>query len=82
VMMEGSPPSARGIPRSLNRTGSFHRITPERAGNTTLRASRASLALDHPRARGEYLISGLSPLRVVGSPPSARGILRRGVFGR
>jgi len=70
----GSPPSARGIQHQWCVDGTYHGITPERAGNTAANGLARSPIRDHPRARGEY--GNVTPFRLnqPGSPPSARGI--------
>ena len=74
----GSPPLARGKPRSEAAAAHSLRITPARAGKTTVPLSRQGARQDHPRSRGEN--SGLFAwaLALTGSPPLARGKHDRG----
>ena len=50
-------------------------ITPACAGNTTMEATLQLGIRDHPRLRGEYLVSHGFSGSGKGSPPLARGIL-------
>ena len=52
-------------------------ITPARTGNIACRAVSAGRVWDHPRSCGEYLAIRNCLACPVGSPPLARGILRR-----
>ena len=72
---EGSPPHARGIRRPGCTDPGPGGITPACAGNTKISSSGVLSRRDHPRMRGEYLVSRLSVGDVTGSPPHARGIL-------
>ena len=70
----GSPPLARGIQESSNRTEDRARITPACAGNTHQEIVSQEEIRDHPRLRGEYRSIRISILASLGSPPLARGI--------
>ena len=48
-------------------------IIPACAGNTIAKAKRGDLVGDHPRMRGEHLISCYRCLLLKGSSPHARG---------
>ena len=69
----GSPPHARGkglcMVRSLFPPG----ITPACAGKRTACRASTSRPRDHPRMRGEKLITGTVGSDPEGSPPHARG---------
>src|SRR5690606_32722842 len=73
----GSPPHARGARRSAPRPGPPDRITPACAGSTALVLWGLSLRADHPRMRGEHALVGVASDGRPGSPPHARGALRR-----
>ena len=72
---QGSPPLARGIPLYLSDEDKEMGITPACAGNTTMEATLQLGIRDHPRLRGEYLVSHGFSGSGKGSPPLARGIL-------
>ena len=74
VLIEGSPPLARGIQKLDSIYDSERGITPACAGNTITYSFRCGYHRDHPRLRGEYKLLVLPKLDVVGSPPLARGI--------
>ena len=74
---QGSPPHARGILERFFRKGSRIGITPACAGNTRSYHSCIPTRRDHPRMRGEYGYSGFLWYESQGSPPHARGILRK-----
>ena len=71
---EESPPLARGILKKQSQIQNVYGITPACAGNTALMPARLRNLQDHPRLRGEYLVTAAIPYAVVGSPPLARGI--------
>ena len=73
----GSPPLARGIPWCQIRRHFMTGITPACAGNTIKNLRGFSGQGDHPRLRGEYCLQMLTVLKVLGSPPLARGIPTR-----
>ena len=74
----GSSPLARGLPWSEAYYAEVWRIIPARAGFTGRRGRGVLHAADHPRSRGVYCAVTLSPLRLGGSSPLARGLLRAG----
>ena len=71
----GSPPHTRGIPSVFIVDTPQYGITPAYAGNTPTGRSMPDPHRDHPRIRGEYLVSRLDQLVQWGSPPHTRGIL-------
>ena len=73
----GSPPLARGIRYRLYEFAEPYRITPARAGNTSLAFTLNICYKDHPRSRGEYPASTIFLHVSKGSPPLARGILEK-----
>ena len=76
----GSPPHARGRPKSKAGWRTTPRITPACAGKTR-HAVRAWLTCpDHPRMRGEDFLEPTLNCLFCGSPPHARG--RRRVESR
>ncbi len=76
VEVDGPPPLARGTRRVRPADAAAHRTTPARAGNTSGWLSRAELAADHPRSRGEHLERPYTVGSVSGPPPLARGTRR------
>ena len=70
----GSPPHTRGIREGCVLSRARCGITPAHAGNTRTRRIRRMSWRDHPRTRGEYLISSAYLTSLVGSPPHTRGI--------
>ena len=72
----GSPPLARGIPKTGDAVDLKQGITPACAGNTVCVVSVSSEQKDHPRLRGEYIVFLNVSALDLGSPPLARGILR------
>ena len=71
----GSSPLSRGIPRFCGIYSICGRIIPALAGNTAHRFHSPPHPLDHPRSRGEYLISFPITSFLSGSSPLSRGIL-------
>ena len=71
----GSPPLARGIPKTGDAVDLKQGITPACAGNTVELNIIDSLSKDHPRLRGEYDSQYFKAKPKPGSPPLARGIL-------
>ena len=69
----GSPPRVRGKHISTPRKARWRRITPARAGKTSLRAATSEASEDHPRACGENWIAACSCTEGKGSPPRVRG---------
>ncbi len=70
----GSPPLARGIRRPHKTRKGANRITPACAGNTAPLQVLQLESRDHPRLRGEYIMSNMLISVILGSPPLARGI--------
>ena len=73
----GSPPHARGTPAEAMKCKGKDRITPACAGNTRRLGLGRHQGQDHPRMRGEHIISFFHPSTSSGSPPHARGTLER-----
>ena len=73
---EGSPPLARGILGYAVTCTADSGITPACAGNTSACLPWVGSSRDHPRLRGEYLVSDRFTHAGAGSPPLARGILK------
>jgi len=69
----GSPPRARGTPRTNSMWIPPSRITPACAGNTEGPLRRHVMTQDHPRVRGEHAHSAPALWSARGSPPRARG---------
>ena len=74
--MEGSPPLTRGILATGIDNMLAFRFTPAHAGNTPYGFRLRSWNKVHPRSRGEYIRPVLPTVKVGGSPPLTRGILR------
>ncbi len=72
IVAEGSPPLARELLAVYDCSLIIQRITPARAGTTSLRSIYAAQARDHPRSRGNYVVERLKSRCTVGSPPLAR----------
>ena len=72
--LQGSPPHTRGILPIVMCGLLIYGITPAHAGNTLWRSAPYRRKWDHPRTRGEYLMSWMPILRRLGSPPHTRGI--------
>ena len=77
LLSSGSPPHARGGPRPTRRCGRRNRITPACAGRTRTAAEMYGIDSDHPRMRGEDEEPRPEAGPLEGSPPHARGGLRR-----
>ena len=69
----GSPPRARGEVYMILFAFALDGITPACAGRSHSVFLPYSVSWDHPRVRGEKVISTPAPPRVAGSPPRARG---------
>ena len=69
---KGSPPHTRELP--IERVEEYHEvwITPAYAGTTMRGCDHPSQEQDHPRIRGNYLISGRKTTVFRGSPPHTR----------
>ena len=77
VANKGSPPLARGVPIISVALFAGRRITPACAGSTLYHLFSFSFSKDHPRLRGEYSLTMLQKETIIGSPPLARGVLRK-----
>ena len=71
--MRGSSPHARGTPSTTAAPSPWPRIIPACAGNTVNNGSALALAKDHPRMRGEHIITTKTQVWNEGSSPHARG---------
>ena len=69
----GSPPLARGTAITYPTGRKEYGITPACAGNRCNLLNKCNLMRDHPRLRGEQLITGNGTCPRSGSPPLARG---------
>ncbi len=69
----GSPPLARGplVPGEVQVND--RRLTPARAGTTSIRAVPRTGRTAHPRSRGDHRASAIITVKAVGSPLLARG---------
>ena len=70
----GSPPLTRGIPAMGQSMLAKVGITPAYAGNTYQSVNVRTWKEDHPRLRGEYIITESQFPDCKGSPPLTRGI--------
>ena len=70
----GSSPLARGLQVGVRVIHFGAWIIPARAGFTAARSSPPPPRWDHPRSRGVYRSSQISPVRMSGSSPLARGL--------
>ena len=69
----GSPPRTRGEEVPLSCLGDLDGITPAYAGRRATRITSPLPQWDHPRVRGEKLVTLVSGLDDKGSPPRTRG---------
>ncbi len=69
----GSSPLTRGAPVIITSAHPYTRIIPAHAGSTFSRTSTTPNVPDHPRSRGEHLLSFISHLHNTGSSPLTRG---------
>ena len=69
----GSPPHARGRRPRRGRKLLFRRITPACAGKTRREGLSFTQRMDHPRMRGEDILSAKRLMMFSRSPPHARG---------
>ncbi len=69
----GSPPLARGPLLGVDPHALGGRLTPARAGTTSVFASYGAYTPAHPRSRGDHPACASSGLGSCGSPPLARG---------
>ena len=72
----GSPPPTRGTLFHSSSPFFAGGITPAYAGNTDKRLYKEYKLQDHPRLRGEHVVSALFFRFLLGSPPPTRGTLR------
>ena len=73
LSIKGSSPHARGAHQEIPALAFAAGIIPACAGSTEKRIQRASAFADHPRMRGEHLLTTLISNRSKGSSPHARG---------
>ena len=73
AVKKGSPPHTRGKGAVLSGNAFGNRITPAHAGKRVVHAKNAPRAGDHPRTRGEKLITFRRFCLGRGSPPHTRG---------
>ena len=71
----GSPPPTRGTQELFTSNAIDFGITPAYAGNTSFFISFSFTKWDHPRLRGEHLLSPFRAVKRRGSPPPTRGTL-------
>jgi len=69
----GSSPLTRGAPGISSRHAINKGIIPAHAGSTIRRATVGITSPDHPRSRGEHVLSALLARAVSGSSPLTRG---------
>ena len=72
-LLPGSPPPTRGTLRPSLIMFSNAGITPAYAGNTTIWNDNQYTDKDHPRLRGEHVLSLRFASLLAGSPPPTRG---------
>ena len=72
-IVAGSPPHARGRRFPCIRVDEIFGITPACAGKTSIPPGENRTVTDHPRMRGEDVVSEVVDFREEGSPPHARG---------
>ena len=73
VSTRGSPPRARGRPRTWPRPAAPVRFTPAGAGTASSASAAKSGSAVHPRGRGDGRHSKSETVSRLGSPPRARG---------
>ena len=73
VIIQGSPPRARGKERPFSVDALAGGITPACAGKSTARSTPRAGRRDHPRVRGEKTSTLPEAGATPGSPPRARG---------
>ena len=73
--VRGSSPRARGALVELELNVEDAGIIPACAGSTRLGPARLSPVRDHPRVRGEHMLSAMPSPSITGSSPRARGAL-------
>ena len=69
----GSPPHTRGTRKFSSFIFNSFRITPAYAGNTSVIQKSVIYKEDHPRIRGEHILSIHQAVEPKGSPPHTRG---------
>ena len=74
-ILVGSPPLARGKRSRAQLANLAIRITPACAGKTQYQSNFPFDHKDHPRLRGENIVTFLDIIVKIGSPPLARGKL-------
>ena len=77
TMAPGSSPLARGLPYLGGGSTDGPRIIPARAGFTAYHEGLGVMGRDHPRSRGVYPPSGVTPGLRRGSSPLARGLPKK-----
>ncbi len=77
VPLRGSPPHARGADQKGAQRRHDHGITPACAGSRRRRTARTGRTRDHPRMRGEQAAPSPPTPGRPGSPPHARGAVKR-----
>ena len=70
----GSSPLSRGIPHHPAMASPPTRIIPALAGNTGTNRFPTPPSRDHPRSRGEYVVTAFVSRQADGSSPLSRGI--------
>ena len=75
-LLKGSPPLTRELRAKHADIFSVLGITPAYAGTTNVFLARDFFNRDHPRLRGNYMISLLCRLALPGSPPLTRELLK------
>ena len=74
AIVSGSSPHSRGIREATPPGEAPSGIIPALAGNTGQRRRPRWRGGDHPRSRGEYMITSSMPTPIPGSSPLSRGI--------
>ena len=74
LLINGSSPLARGLPRSTSRRAGRYGIIPARAGFTRRQSIACTARPDHPRSRGVYAGAPFVVSVGAGSSPLARGL--------
>ena len=73
ILRPGSPPHTRGKARRRGRRSGGRGITPAYAGKRRVYICTYRMVRDHPRIRGEKMVSPSPLLKRKGSPPHTRG---------
>ena len=74
IIIHGSSPLARGLPREVGPEDELGGIIPARAGFTRRPTTLPTTSRDHPRSRGVYEIHPATKPSMDGSSPLARGL--------